>query len=207
MVRWQQVPNDDTLSFKQLFAKIREIHSDSALEHVYHLSAEETSVFKQFHDDIVVRRQQVPNDENRRGVLSKTKGQQARIALSLHCLEQVIEHSVTPEPDVEWSYSISEDTMHRTIFLLNHFIEQKFTLMPPEEKHPSSIDPDLADLSMFQRNFNYFCTLSIKIFLLRFLMGMHFMSISQICHLPNRIMPAWIALFIAWERILCLWLP
>ena len=30
--------------------------------------------------------------------------------------------------------------MHRKVFLMNHFIEQKFTLMPPEEKHPSSSD-------------------------------------------------------------------
>ena len=132
----------------------------------------------------MVHRQQVPNDENRQGVLSKAKGQLARIALSLYCLEQAVEHSVTPEHDVEWSYSISEDTMHCAIFLMNHFIEQKFTLMPPKEKHPSSSDPDLADLSMFQRNF-----IDNNVMWLRKLLQSHHETItpSAVSHL--RLMP------------------
>lgn len=49
------------------------------------------SVFTSFHDDTVLRRQRrIPDDENRRGILSKAKGQLARIALALHSLEQAV---------------------------------------------------------------------------------------------------------------------
>jgi len=46
--------------------------------------------FHAYHDDIVIHRRCIPDDENRWSVLSKAKGQLARVALVLHRLEQAV---------------------------------------------------------------------------------------------------------------------
>ena len=46
--------------------------------------------FKLYHDDLVTRKRHVPDDENRRGILSKAKGQTARLAMIGHVLQKVL---------------------------------------------------------------------------------------------------------------------
>ena len=82
-----------TISLKALLEQIKKHHDQSSTEaaaYVYQLSKDGMAVFTGFHDEIVLRRSQVPDDENCRGVLSKAKGQLARIALALHVLEEAL---------------------------------------------------------------------------------------------------------------------
>ncbi len=148
--------NSSGITFKEVFEQIMEVHC-SPEEHIYHLSEDGMSAFTSFHDDIVIRRQCIPDDENRRGVLSKAKGQLARVALVLHAMEQAVSSCVKLHKDNdsypdEWSFTIQATTVERAVELINHFIQQKFALMPAEEKFEET-DPGLAQLSLEQRKF------------------------------------------------------
>ena len=128
----------DTITFQRLLERIDTVHRLET-SHEYRLSEDGMAVFTEFHDEIVSRRQRIPDDENRRGILSKSKGQLARIALSMHCLEHAVQQETIAQQSASdtWSKTIEEDTVKRAVELINHFIEQTFTLMPPEEKHPT----------------------------------------------------------------------
>ena len=111
------------------------------------------AVFTGFHDEIVLRRSLVPDNENRRGVLSKAKGQLARIALALHVLEEALQQlEPDPQTNKDCSFVIEDTTLQRDVELINHFVEQKLTLMHPEEKYPTC-SPELSQLSGEQRHF------------------------------------------------------
>lgn len=56
-----------------ILEKIKHVHVSQDMQ-VYTLGDSGMSIFTCFHDEIVFRRQQVPVDENRRGVLSKAAG-------------------------------------------------------------------------------------------------------------------------------------
>ena len=92
-----------------------------------------------------------------RGVLSKAKGQLARVALVLHGLEQAVSmcdlHEDNDGENVEeWSFTIQDSTVHHAVELINHFTEQKFSLMPAEERFEET-DADLAQLTSEQAKF------------------------------------------------------
>ena len=120
-------------------------------EIVYHLSDDAMSVFTSFHDDIVIRRQSIPDDENRRGVLSKAKGQLARF---FHVFEQAVgmcsslDKGNDEDLVQEWSFCIQDTTVNHAVELINHFIDQK-SVMPEEEKF-EEVDTCLAQLSSEQ---------------------------------------------------------
>ena len=124
---------------------------------VYHLSEDAMSVFTSFHDNIVIRRQCIPGDGNRRRVLSKAKGQLARIALDFHALEQAVLMCDSLDEgngsnDKEWSFSIQDTTVNHAVELINHFIDQKFCMMPEEKKFKEA-DARLVELSSEQMKF------------------------------------------------------
>ena len=103
--------------------------------------------FRNFHDDIVAKRAAVPFDENRRGILSKATGQLARIALVAHALEQaaaVVDHASAHTSS--WSFAITNDTVEHAIHLMNHFISQKFKLMP-EDTTQGQVEYNVAGIS------------------------------------------------------------
>ncbi len=149
--------NTSGTTFKEVLECIIQNH-ESPEEHVYHLSKDGMSIFITFpHDDIVIRRQSIPDDENRHGVLSKAKGQLARVALVLHWLEQAVHmcnqlHEANESYEEEWSFIIQDTLVVCAVELINHFIDQKFALMPAEEKYEET-DPDLAQLCLEQRKF------------------------------------------------------
>ena len=124
----QLAPLDTTITLKEVLDTIKDVHKDKH-EIIYTLSEDGMSVFTSFHDDIVLRRRCIPDDENRHGVLSKAKGQLARIALALHILEQAV-HMVHTTTQEDWSFTIDEQTVNHAVELMNHFISQKFALMP-----------------------------------------------------------------------------
>ena len=109
------------------------------------LSDEAQRKFIIFHDELCSRKLEIMDDENRRGVLSKAKGQIARFAMVIHCLEQAIELPSS------WSYIVDEDAVVRAKTIMDYLIEQKFTLMPPEKKivltSPMPQDIELPELN------------------------------------------------------------
>ena len=89
-----------------------------------------------------------------RGVLSKAKGQLARVALVLHGLEQAVSMCDLHDGEnvEEWSFTIQDSTVNHAVELINHFTEQKFLLMPVEEQFEET-DADLAQLTSEQAKF------------------------------------------------------
>ncbi len=132
-----KVPMDTTHpSLTTIFRIIRAIHSNK-LE--YTMSDEAINNFITYHDTLVERKQAIPDDENRRGVLSKAKGQFARLALVVHVLNQAVDqaqeiHSTEQAAydQNHWCTVVGEEAVACAEVLMNHFIEQKFCLMPPE---------------------------------------------------------------------------
>ena len=146
----QLTPLDTTITLKEVLDTIKDVHKDKE-EIIYTLTEDGMSVFTSFHDDIVLRRQTIPDDENRRGVLSKAKGQLARIALALHALEQAVHmlHTTTQE---EWSFTIDAQTVNQAVELMNHFISQKFALLP-DNTISNDTYGDLGQLTPHQADF------------------------------------------------------
>ena len=65
-------------------------------------------VFIQYHDGLVDQKKAIPDDENRRGILSKAKGQCARLSMIQYVLSQAVEIAVT---------SIKNSSMAQKTFL------------------------------------------------------------------------------------------
>ena len=137
-----RVPMDATMPSLDLILRIiRMMHADKL---VYSMNEEAMANFVVYHDGLVERKKGIPDDENRRGVLSKAKGQFARIAMVLHVLNQAVEVAQTlhlleqtskeaiREQCSDWSTKIGEDAIAHAEVVMNHFIAQKFCLMPSE---------------------------------------------------------------------------
>ena len=83
----------------------------------------------------------IPNDEDCRNILSKARGQLARIAMILHSLEQAVEHPMnescssgesSTESEFKWNATIKETSVTKAEVVMKFIIEQKFALMQPE---------------------------------------------------------------------------
>ena len=134
-----KVPVDATLpSLDTIFRIIRMMHVDKL---VYTMNEEAMANFVIYHDSLVERKKGIPDDENCRGVLSKAKGQFARIAMVLHVLNQAVKVAQTlhlleqtnKEAIVEhcsdWSTDIGVYAVVHAEVIMNHFIAQKFCMM------------------------------------------------------------------------------
>ncbi len=73
----------------------------------------------------------IPDDDNRRGILSKSKGQCARIAMVLHALEIALDDDENEDEaaPISWSTIVSKRSVERANVILDYLIEQKFALM------------------------------------------------------------------------------
>lgn len=110
-----------------VFQKIYEAHQTPK---EYKFNEQGLDSFKIYHDDLVTRKCHVPDDENRRGILSKAESQTARLAMIVHVLQQGF--AATTQGDFEWNTEIDGTTMEYAKAILNYLIAQKFELMPPE---------------------------------------------------------------------------
>lgn len=128
-----QIPN-----LKRVYQTIKDLHTS---HRTYTFDPEAQAKFEQYHDELKRRKLAIPDDENRRGIIAKAIGQMARVSMILHVLDFAVqaafEEGTGQEKDPilkEIPKMIAESTVATAITILNHVIETKFALMPPEEK-------------------------------------------------------------------------
>ena len=131
--KYQQlkVPLDpSTPDLCSAFKIIKKSHSQCKLEYTFESDAMDT--FIAVHDSLGERKLAITDDDNRRGILSKSKGQCARIAMILQALETALDDPiVTTTP---WNTVVSKRSVERAKVILDYVIDEKFSLMPPEIK-------------------------------------------------------------------------
>lgn len=135
-----KVPMDPTVgSLEDIFRRIKHAHQEIV---VYKFDAAAQIAFIKAHDELCRRKIATPDDEDRRGILSKARGQLARMAMIIHSLEQAVANpmpkhcqndDLTPESD-SWEVTIKESSVVQAEMIMNYVIEQKFALMKEEVK-------------------------------------------------------------------------
>ena len=149
-----KVPMDDSVAkLDDVFRSVRNAHKQKI---VYEFDASAQSIFIEFHDDLSERKLAIVDDENRRGILSKAKGQLARIAMVIHSIESALE-SVSYE-DSQWRSQISVDSLETAKVIMDYIIDQKFALMLPEVKvHSTSSAVNISSgIPIIDNNSKYF---------------------------------------------------
>ena len=117
---------DPTLpNLKRVFRRIKEVHMK--MVH-YTFDEDGKQAFIVAHDELCERKLAIPDDEDKRGVLSKAKGQLARLAMILHSL------MIALADETEWSTIVTKEDVDHAKVIIDFIIEQKLWLMPPEVK-------------------------------------------------------------------------
>ena len=129
-----KVPMDPTVvRLEDIFRKIKYAHQDMI---VYTFDREAQAAFIRAHDELCSRKISIPDDEDRRGILTKARGQLARIAMILHSLEQAVELSMNDScssgEESEWNAVVAATSVKRAEEVMKFIIEQKFAMMQPE---------------------------------------------------------------------------
>ena len=131
---------DDIIPLRDVYEILMKVHgadndaSSELPDPVYKFSEQALEIFRQQHDEYIRRKQAIPDDEQRRGVLSKAVGQLARISGVLFGLEQAFQVAESGEEDfnTNWEFEIDEEACKKGVTIMDYLIEQKFLLMPPE---------------------------------------------------------------------------
>ena len=119
---------------------------------VYRFDNEVQAVFIRAHDELCSRKISIPDDEDRRGILSKARGQLDQIGMILHSLEQAVEHPMnescssgesSTESEFEWNATIKETSVMKAEVVTKFIIELKFALMPPEVQVDSTTETNI----------------------------------------------------------------
>ncbi len=100
------------------------------------------------HDKLSTRKIDIADDEDRRGILSKAKGQLARLAMIIHCLEQSVDLVMT-QSSREWESEINESSVSKATVVMDYIIEQKFALMKPEIVNEIAISTGVETLDNY----------------------------------------------------------
>jgi hypothetical protein len=96
----------------------------------YSLSNEAQVEFITIHDELSERKLAIKDDEDRRGILSKAKGQLARLAMVIQGLNESF--MKCNDCDHIWEYKISKESLLQAKNILDYIIQEKFALMKPE---------------------------------------------------------------------------
>ena len=148
---------DDTIpELHKIYEIIKDAHSNKV---VYTMSDEAKNMFIVIHDELCDKKIAIVDDEDRRGIISKAKGQVARLAMVIHCIEQaIINYSFT---EATWKSEIQESSMKQARIVINYIIEQKFALMNPEiiiscYTSPASVSTGIQRLDSNSKYLNKF---------------------------------------------------
>ena len=128
-----KVPMDPTVpDLKAIFGAIQSAHKESVM---YTFNTQGREAFIAAHDELCDRKLSIPDNEDRRGIISKFKGILARIAMVLHALEnginKVTNHDGT---DSDWDATVTKEHVQWATEIMRYLIDQKFALMPAELK-------------------------------------------------------------------------
>ena len=132
-----KVPMDPTVSrLEDIFRRLKHVHKD---KHTYKFDDAAQAIFIEAHDKLCRRKMNIPDDEDRRGILSKAKGQLARMAVVVDALEQAIakplpRSCMDEDDDDSWEDTIGEHSVVQAEHIMNYIIDQKFALMKEEVK-------------------------------------------------------------------------
>ena len=114
-----EVPMDPTVvHLEDIFRRIKYAHQ-KMIEHRFDDAAK--AAFIRARDELCTRKMSIPDDEDRRGILSKARGQLARMAMTIHSLEQAVEHPMNASEicssgeslptEIQWNATIKEDSV------------------------------------------------------------------------------------------------
>lgn len=120
--------------FGNILYAIRVLHCRDR-KHEYAFSEEAREVFKAQYN-AMRRKKSDTQDEDRRGIYAKARGQTARLALIVHVLSEAFEYS-RDHDDLEYfdiPREISARDMERACAIMQLLLEHKLALMPPEVK-------------------------------------------------------------------------
>ena len=133
------IPIDSSLPpLSLIFHIIRKEHSERNL---YTLNDDATKEFELHYDRMVESIKQC-EDGNKKGIFSKAQGQCARLALVFHVIDQALEWAKAihlsntgqehppPEREGQWNLVIGKKAVEFGSVMIDHFIDQKFLLMP-----------------------------------------------------------------------------
>ena len=131
-----KVPIDPTVGrLEDIFRRIKDEHKKNV---TYKFDAAAQSSFIEAHDKLCQRKLNIPDDEDRRGILSKARGQLARMSMILHSLEQAVANPLCKgreDDDLStWEVNINQSSVRQAELIMNYVIEQKFALMKEEVK-------------------------------------------------------------------------
>ncbi len=118
------VPN-----LQDIIRKIKEVHA-KMVQYTFEEDGKQAFIVE--HDELCDCKQAIPDDEDRRGVLSKAKGQLVRLAMILHVLRMAL----VGVP--EWDPMVTKEDVDHAKVIIDFIIDQKFRLMPPEIKVASA---------------------------------------------------------------------
>jgi hypothetical protein len=94
--------------------------------------------FIEYHDALNERKRSTI-DNDIRGVLSKAKGQSARLATILHVADHCIKSASTQLNETNrLPLEVREDSVTRSTVLMNHLINVKYILCPPATSEEST---------------------------------------------------------------------
>ncbi|KAK3747385.1 hypothetical protein QZH41_002640 [Actinostola sp. cb2023] len=118
-------PPPTTPQLHEIFQALDEFHRQSDTK--YELSKEAHTEFVAYHDQLNERkRQHSRRERDRKSILSKAKGQVARLAAVTYALSQAAEKVKDPESFTdEWSYEIPTEFMTMAVKLMDYCIERK----------------------------------------------------------------------------------
>ena len=139
----------DTPDLKQIFLTLQQAHQTHKL---YTMEEEAYDLFRDADDQLVQQKLQA-GDENVQGVLSKSRGYVARLAMIVHCLEEAIE-CVVGEAPTNWRTEITQSAVKASIAIVNHFNSQRFIALGCDDgSHLAPLNNRIARLlSMNSKN-------------------------------------------------------
>lgn len=118
-----KVPMDPTVSrLEDIFRRFKHVHKDM---HTYKFDDAAQAIFIEAHDKLCRHKMNIPDDEDRRGILSKAKEQLARMAMVVHAIEQAIAKPLPAscmdeEDDNSWEDTIEEHSVAQAEHIMNY---------------------------------------------------------------------------------------
>ena len=133
----------DTPDLYQVFLEIYNHHKDRVL---YTLEGDSYAEYRSTHDRLVNEKLHSTN-EDVQGILSKSRGYCARIAMVIHALEQALEKVCCQQsPSQRWNSRVSLKATKAASAITDHLNKQKFIMLGVDETSTSLLSSRMCRL-------------------------------------------------------------